>query len=85
MRLATSADGVHWKDVGSVIDHAPFPIFAMKVWKVGNRFILNHGSRTDAGVELLRFWQSEDLIHWKYLGKEYDVARPDGGRLITWT
>lgn len=81
MWLATSADGVHWKDVGPVIHHAPFPIWAMRVWKVGNRFILNHGSWTGSRSDLLRFWQSEDLIHWTYLGEEFDVRRPDGGRL----
>ena len=79
--LATSSDGVHWKGVGPVIRNAPFIIYAMRAWKVGNRFVLNHGSFTGPNQDVLRFWQSDDLVHWKYLGKEYDVRRPDGGRL----
>ncbi|MBN1394169.1 MAG: hypothetical protein JW959_04030 [Pirellulales bacterium] len=81
MWLATSADGVHWKDVGPVIHNAPFPIWAIRAWKVGDRFVLNHGSWTTDQKSLLRFWESDDLIHWKYLGEEYDVRRPDGKRL----
>lgn len=42
--LATSTDGVHWRDVGPVIEDAPFVIYAMRVWKVGDRFVMNHGS-----------------------------------------
>jgi hypothetical protein len=81
MWLATSTDGVHWTDVGPVIHNAPFPIWAMRAWKVGNRFILNHGSWDKARSDLLRFWQSEDLVHWKYLGEQYDLRRPDGKRI----
>ena len=79
--LATSTDGVHWKGVGPVVHNAPFTIFAMRVWKAGNKFILDHGSFTGDHQDVLKFWQSEDLIHWKYLGEDYDVHRPDGGRL----
>lgn len=42
--LATSRDGVHWKDVGAVVNYAPFNIWAMSVHQVGDRFIMNHGS-----------------------------------------
>jgi hypothetical protein len=45
-----------------------------RVWKpyiakVGDKFILNHGAFTDQGTNnnLLRFYESSDLIHWKYL------------------
>ena len=78
---ATSTDGVHWKDVGPVIEDAPFPIWAMKVWKAGDRFIMDHGSFTDGKQDVLKFWESPDLIHWTYLGPDYDVRRPDGERL----
>ena len=81
MWLATSTDGVHWKDVGPVIHDAPFIVYSMAVHKVGNRFILNHGSLTGPNVDVVRFWESDDLVHWKYLGKEYDARRPDGKRL----
>ena len=79
--LATSADGVHWKDVGPVIKDAPFGIYAMRVWKVGDRFLMNHGSFTGDKQDVLRLWESKDLVHWKYLGPEYDVRRPDGQRI----
>lgn len=79
--LATSTDGVHWKDVGPVIKDAPFGIYAMRVWKVGDRFLMNHGSFTGEKQDVLRLWESRDLIHWEYLGPEYDVRRPDGQRI----
>jgi hypothetical protein len=79
--LATSADGVHWKDVGPVIKDAPFGIYAMRVWKAGNRFLMNHGSFTGDKQDVLRLWASSDLVHWEYLGPDYDVRRPDGQRI----
>ncbi len=45
-----------------------------RVWKpfvakVGDKLILNHGAFTDEGSNnnLLRFYESPGLIHWKYL------------------
>jgi hypothetical protein len=46
MWLAKSKDGVHWESVGCVIEDAPFTIWGMRVWKVKDRFIMNHGSFT---------------------------------------
>jgi hypothetical protein len=70
--LATSADGVHWKDYGVVLKSQGFK--NNRVWKafvrrVGDRFILNHGAFTDqnSNNNLLRFWESKDLVHWTYL------------------
>ena len=72
--LATSRDGVHWKDVGSVISDAPFNIWAMAVHQVGDRFIMNHGSFSQPGVQnVIRFWESKDLIHWTFMGHEADL------------
>lgn len=79
--LATSEDGVHWKDVGPVIKDTPFPVWAMRVWRAGDRFVMNHGSFTGNQQDVLRFWESPDLVNWTYLGPEYDVRRPDGQRL----
>lgn len=79
--LATSTDGVHWKDVGPVIKDAPFGIYAMRVWRVGDRFVMNHGSFTGEAQDVLRLWESPDLVRWEYLGPDYDVRRPDGGRI----
>lgn len=70
--LATSDDGVHWKDYGVVLKSQGFK--SNRVWKpfvakVGDKFILDHGAFTDEGSNnnLLRFYESSDLIHWKYL------------------
>ncbi len=79
--LATSTDGAHWRDVGPVIQDAPFGIYAMRVWKAGERFLMNHGSFTGEAQDVLRLWESRDLVHWNYLGPEYDIRRPDGQRI----
>ena len=74
---ATSKDGVHWKHVGPVIKDAPFNIWAMSVHRVGDKFIMNHGSFTTPGVQnVIRFWESKDLVHWKFMGHEADLL-PD--------
>lgn len=77
--LATSNDGVHWKDVGTVIKDQPFAIWSLSVWKAGNRFIMNHGSHSPG--DILRFWQSKDLTNWENLGEAYAVRSPNGQRL----
>lgn len=85
--LATSRDGVHWADVGPVIKDAPFHIWAMAVHRVGDRFIMNHGSFTQPGVQnVIRFWESTDLVHWTYMGGDTDLLPdtrwyPAGSRL----
>lgn len=79
--LATSPDGVHWTDVGRVIKDMPWQVYAMRVWKVGDEFLMNHGSFTGDKQDVLRFWHSSDLLHWEYQGESYDVRRPDGQRL----
>jgi hypothetical protein len=78
---ATSEDGVHWTDVGPVIKDAPFIIFAMRVWQVGDKYMMNHGSFTGDQQDVLRLWESSDLRNWSYLGPDYDIRRPDGKRL----
>jgi len=75
--LATSCDGVHWKDIGPVIEDAPFLIYAMAVHQVEDRFILNHGSFTAPGKQnVIRFWESKDLETWTWMGEEFDL-KPD--------
>ena len=72
--LATSGDGVHWKDVGPVVKDAPFNIWAMAVHPVGDKFIMNHGSFGSSGAQnVIRFWESADLVHWKFMGHEADL------------
>ena len=75
--LATSRDGVHWKHVGPVVKDAPFNIWAMSVHQVGDKFIMNHGSFSRPGVQnVIRFWESTDLVHWTFMGHEADLL-PD--------
>ena len=77
--LATSTDGVHWKDVGTVIKDQPFAVWSLNVWKAGDIFMMNHGSHSPG--DILRFWKSKDLITWEYLNEEYAVRKPGGQRL----
>lgn len=82
MWTASSADGVHWKPLGPVIDNAPFNIYKMFVARCGGRWLLNHGSlsgkrrRHVQWNDTLRFWASDDLVHWTYLGEKFDL-HPD--------
>jgi len=71
---AESDDGVHWRDIGAVIEDAPFAICAMGVNRLGNRFIMNHGSYGPEGKQnVIRFWESSDLRTWTYTGKDRDL------------
>ena len=75
---AISPDGVHWRDLGPVIENAPFDIWKMFVFRHGERFIMNHGSFSRPGSpnDTLRYWESTDLVHWQYLGEPLDT-HPD--------
>lgn len=73
--LAESSDGVHYSDVGVVIK-AAFPIWAMSVICIQNKFLLNHGTFAEDGTQsVIRFWESDDLIDWHCM-PELDL-RPD--------
>lgn len=70
--LATSKDGVHWKDYGVVLKSEGFKnnrVWKQYISKVGDQYIMDYGAFTAPGTNnnLLRFWQSSDLIHWKFL------------------
>ncbi len=70
--LATSVDGVHWKDYGVVLKSEGFKnnrVWKQYVARVGDSFIMNFGAFTDQGTNnnLMRFYESTDLIHWKHL------------------
>ncbi len=71
---AESDDGVHWRDVGAVIEDAPFPIWAMGVHRAGGRFVMNHGSfGAEGNQNVIRFWESPDLRTWTYTGEPRDL------------
>jgi len=84
--LATSEDGVHWKDYGVVLKSEGFKnnrVFMQALNKVGDRYVMNFGAFTDVGSpqNLLRFYESKDLTHWTH---SYDLPvdthfyKPDG-------
>lgn len=78
--LATSDDGVHWKDVGVVITSEARPentVCAMRVLRVRDGFVMNHGgySKPGSANDTLCFWESKDLIHWNFLGENHPDPR----------
>ena len=77
---AVSDDGVHYNDVGTIIQDTDFFVLKMFVHKFGDKYIMNHGIFSDWDGKPLNdtlcFWESNDLINWSYLGKEKD-SHPD--------
>ncbi|MHB0859064.1 MAG: glycoside hydrolase family protein [Anaerolineae bacterium] len=72
MSLATSTDGVHWQEVGSIIekdDDAEW-LGTGSVWRAGDQFVLNYSEQRQ-GVQAVFFAVSDDLVHWKRLGDCY--------------
>lgn len=81
--MATSADGVHWDEIGQVIpkDDDATGLGTGAVWKAADfdqtgRFILNYSTWRDWCIEsqTIRFAESTDLIHWTKLGEESEFA-----------
>ena len=74
--LATSKDGVHFQEVGPVIEKQKDAdwLGSGAVWRAGGRFIMNFSeSRAHQSIS---FAESDDLIHWRRLGDEYR-SNPD--------
>ncbi|MBS0664313.1 MAG: hypothetical protein JSR48_13690 [Verrucomicrobia bacterium] len=74
--LATSPDGVHWREQGKVISEHDRPdggsFFKCFVAKIGDRFIMDHGvgrfeGKRQLPQDTMRFYQSKDLRHWTYI------------------
>lgn len=75
--LARSDDGVHFEDYGCVVEDFPDCIWAMKIYRGKDAFYMNSGSFTaDQKQAVLKFWRSEDLLHWTYK-PELDVVAPN--------
>ena len=74
--LAISEDGVHYKEVGTVVPKAPDAVWlgSGSVWRQPDsekeNFIMNF-SESRQGVQCIYFAQSADLIHWERFGQEY--------------
>lgn len=63
---AVSDNGVHFRDVGTVITDT-HPVWKMFVHRCADRFIMNYGSLSGMpghGNDTLRFYTSRDLLHW---------------------
>ena len=85
--LATSNDGVHWKEHGKILTAAEGVAWlgSGAVWPVRDsngrgKFIMNfsewRGPEDSSGKQSIFFAESRDLIHWQRLGPEYEF-RPD--------
>jgi len=76
---AVSDDGVHFSDVGVVIsDQPPNWVWKMFVYRYGDQFVMNFGSfsnREGHGNDTLKFWKSNDLLHWEYCGEQHPDPR----------
>jgi len=68
--VASSTDGVHWKDEEVVIEERESArgcrFFKCFVARCGDKFIMNHGVARE-GQDTLRFYESRDLKKWDYL------------------
>lgn len=67
--LAISEDGVHFEEVGSILDKRPEAAWmgTGSIWRAGGKFIMNF-SEEKQGIQTIYFAQSADLIHWEILG-----------------
>jgi len=74
--LATSTDGVHFKEVGPVIEKQKDAIWlgSGSVWRSSGKYIMNFSEAR--AHQSISFAQSEDLVHWRRLGDEYR-SNPD--------
>ena len=87
LSVATSTDGVHYKDHGVIIRKDKYAqwLGSGQVWKSPDfendgKFIMNYskwyGPSRTTGQQTIFFAVSTDLIHWTELGLEYEF-RPD--------
>lgn len=78
MRLAVSADGVHWEDQGNLIE-SDQPVWKMGVFRTADGvYGMNHGSRSGRpghGNDTLVYYRSEDLLHWERLYEDHPDPR----------
>jgi hypothetical protein len=75
--VATSADGVHFKDHGPIIHKADDAVWlgSGMTWEVEGKYYLNF-SELRAGHQEINIAESDDLLHWRRLPAEY-VSRLD--------
>lgn len=100
--LATSTDGVHWKEHGIIFEKSEAAAWlgTGSIWphaEQPGRFIMNFSEwlgpfnyGTQEGQQVIRLAISDDLIHWRRLGEEFDFGpdarwyRKDEGERSRW-
>ena len=95
--LATSSDGVHWKEVGRILKKGPGVTWmgTGSTWKSPNyktdgKFFMNF-SEWKGPRQTILFAESKDLIHWKRLDDELEIEqnekryKPKGRWDCIWT
>ena len=75
--VATSEDGVHFQEIGPVIQKSRQAswIGTGSIWRTNDGFALNFSETVD-GVQSIYMAKSDDLIHWEVLGDEFRIV-PD--------
>ena len=71
--LATSTDGVHFAEVGPILnkaDDAEAIGGITRPWRAAGKFLMGFSERR-SGVQSIFFAESGDLIHWARLGEEF--------------
>lgn len=77
MWCAKSEDGVHWEDLGCVLEEE-FEIYKMFAYVCGDEVIINHGSFSQKGLggnDTLRFYKSKDMTDWEFMYASHPDAR----------
>ncbi|GEM_PF-5773310 len=75
--LATSRDGIHFTDVGCVVEDFPYEVYAMKVHRGSDAFYMNFGSFNAKGTQcVLEIYRSADLYHWQHC-PELRISTPE--------
>lgn len=74
--LATSKDGVHYTEVGPVVEKKDDATWlgSGAVWRAGDKFMMNFSEARDH--QSISFAESDDLIHWNRLPDDYTIL-PD--------
>lgn len=76
MWLAQSEDGVHWKDVGAVLED-PAGICKMFLYETDTCVVADFGSFSEPSKvnnDTIRYYKSTDMEHWEFIGADH----PDG-------
>lgn len=95
--MATSPDGVHWKEIGRILSKREEVVWmgTGSTWKSPSfaqdgKFLMNF-SEWEGPRQTIFFAESTDLVHWTRLGNEYEFKQdeqwyqPNGRWDCIWT